>query len=192
MQRHTSDKTRQRSRALVPVSRSLQPASVRLRGVELEGAVPPQAPRRRVWGLGLKIFGGVAAVCAVALAGANLLAPTGWVETRAVSWLKAHTGRDLAINGGTRLSFLPTPHIEITDAVISAPNAQPDAAALAIPKLEIDLGFLISLGPPTRSSASCSTGRCFPCMWVAARTTPRRSCRPSGRRMALLLRKSSP
>lgn len=148
MQRHTSDKTRQRSRALVPVSRSLQPASVRLRGIELEGAVPPQAPRRRVWGLGLKIFGGVAAVCAVALAGANLLAPTGWVEARAVSWLKAHTGRDLAINGGTRLSFVPTPHIEITDAVISAPTAQPDAAALAIPKLEIDLGFLDFFGAP--------------------------------------------
>lgn len=145
MQRHTSDKTRQRSRALVPVSRSLQPANVRLRGVELEGAAISQHPRRRAWRLGLKILGGVIAVYAIALASANILAPSGWVETRAVAWLKAHTGRDLVVNGTTRLLFLPTPHIDITDAVISAPNAP----ALKIAKLEIDLGFFELFGAPT-------------------------------------------
>lgn len=149
MQGHSSDKTRPRSRALVPVSRSLQPASLRLRGVELDGAAVPEAPRKSTFGLGLKIFGGVAALCAVALAGANLLAPSSWVEARAVSWVKANTGRDLAINGATRLFFLPTPHIEMTEAVISAPHAAPDAPALAISKLEIDLGFLELIGSPT-------------------------------------------
>lgn len=146
MQRHSSDKTRPRSRALVPVSRSLPPALTKPRGIDLDSVASP--PRRRAWPLGLKILGGVAAVCAVALAAANLLAPSSWVEARAVSWLKAHTGRDLAINGATRLTFLPTPHIEITDAVISAPPAAQGAPALTIAKLEIDLGFLELLGTP--------------------------------------------
>lgn len=146
MQGHSSGKTRSRSRALVPVSRRLPPAAIRPRGVALEGPppLPPSARRRKrgFWGLGIKIGGAVAAVCALALAGANILAPSSWVEARAEAWLKAHTGRDLAVNGATRLSFWPSPHIEITDAVITDPAAGAGAAELAIPKLDIELGFL--------------------------------------------------
>lgn len=93
--------------------------------------------------------GGVLAACAVALLGANILAPSSWVEARATAWLKAQTGRDLAVNGATQLSFWPSPHIEITDAVITALEAGERAAKLSIPKLEIDLGFLGLFGGAT-------------------------------------------
>lgn len=141
MQRYSSDNTRRRSRALVPVSRPPVPAPMRPRGVELEGALPPEPTRHGYWGRALKIGGGVLAACAVALLGANIFAPSSWVEARTAAWLKAQTGRDLTVNGATRLSFRPFPHIEITDAVVTEPNTGEGAAALSIPKLEIDIGL---------------------------------------------------
>lgn len=149
MQGHSSDNTRRRSRALVPFSPPPVPAPMGLRGVGLDAPVPPEPSRNGVWGLTLKIGGGVAAICAIALLGANVLAPSAWVEDRAAAWLKAQTGLDLAVNGATRLSFLPAPHIEITDAVIAAPDGGPGAAQLTIPKLEIDLGFVDLAGGGT-------------------------------------------
>ena len=97
----------------------------------------------------MKIGGGVLAACAAALLGANILAPSSWVEARATAWLKAQTGRDLAVNGATQLSFWPSPHIEITDAVITAPEDGERAARLSISKVEIDLGFLGLFGGAT-------------------------------------------
>jgi len=79
---------------------------------------------------------------------ANLLAPSSWAGTQAVKWLEASTGYDLAINGTTRLTFRPFPHIEITDAVITEPNAVPGAPQLAVPRIEIALGFLDLFGAP--------------------------------------------
>ncbi len=146
---HTSDNTRQRSRALVPASQRMPvPASARLRGIELDGApVPPLAPaRRRSWPRWLKIAGGAVAACVLVLLSANLLAPSSWVETRLAAWLKERTGRDLTVNGATRLTFRPSPHIEITDAVLTEPSPGPDAAELSIAKIELDLGILGLLG----------------------------------------------
>lgn len=149
MHGHSSDKTRRRSRALVPFSRPPVPAPMGYRGVKLQGAVPQEPTCPGIWRRGLKIGGGVLAACAVALLGANILAPSSWVEARATEWLKAQTGRDLAVNGATQLSFWPSPHIEITDAIITAPEAGERAAKLSIPKLEIDLGFLGLFGGAT-------------------------------------------
>jgi len=146
---HTSDNTRQRSRALVPASQRMPvPASARLRGIELDGTpVPPLPPARRgSWSRWLKIAGGAVAAFVLVLLSANLLAPSSWVETRLAAWLKDRTGRDLTVNGATRLSFWPSPHIEITDAVLTQPNAGPDATELSIAKIELDLGFFGLLG----------------------------------------------
>ena len=146
---HTPDNTRQRSRALVPASQRMPvPASARLRGIELDGApVPPLAPARRgPWPRWLKIAGGAVAAFVLVLLSANLLAPSSWVETRLAAWLKDRTGRDLTVHGATRLSFWPSPHIEITDAVLTEPSSGPDATELSIAKIELDLGILGLLG----------------------------------------------
>ncbi len=77
---------------------------------------------------------------------ANLLAPSSWAGTRAVTWLKTSTGHDLAINGATRLTFRPFPYVEITDAVITEPNAVPGAPQLAVSRIEVAFGFLDLFG----------------------------------------------
>lgn len=145
---HKSDNTRQRSRALVPAPQRMPvPASVRLRGVELDGGpMPPHRTPRRSWPRWVKIGGGTVAAFAIVLAAANAFAPSSWVEGRVAAWLKERTGRDLTVNGATRLSFLPTPHIEITDAALTEPSPGADAAELSIAKIEVDLGLFGFLG----------------------------------------------
>ncbi|MEM9590542.1 MAG: AsmA-like C-terminal region-containing protein [Pseudomonadota bacterium] len=103
-------------------------------------------PRRRAWRFGFKVLVGFVGLGAVMLFAANLLAPSSWAGTQAVKWLKASTGYDLAIIGATRLTFRPFPHIEITDAVITEPNAVPGSPQLTVSRIEVAFGFLDLVG----------------------------------------------
>lgn len=88
-----------------------------------------------------KVGGAVAIVCAVLLLAVNVLAASDWVETRVATWIKKQSGRDLDVNGSTRLTFLPAPYIEITDAVLNVPNPGSGTAEFTVAKLGIYLGF---------------------------------------------------
>ncbi len=148
MQGHSSKKPQPRSRALVPVPRSLPPASPRSSAVELLAGFSKQPRRRGLWGIGLKVACGAVGACAIVLAAANLFAPSNWVEARVVSLLKEHTGHYLTVNGATRLTFAPFPRIVMTDAVINTPNAAPHDPKLEVSQLEIDLGLFEAFGAP--------------------------------------------
>ncbi len=150
MQRHSSNKPQPRSRALVPVPKSLPAASPRLSAVELLAGFSKQPRRRGLWRIGLTFACGAAAAIAIVLGAVNLFAPSNWVEARAVSLLKEHTGRNLTVKGVTRLTFAPFPHILMTNAVISKPDATPQDSKLEVSKLEIDLGLFEVFGAPEK------------------------------------------
>jgi AsmA protein len=90
----------------------------------------------------LKIAAGIAAVLVAALIGLNLLISADAVRDRVAARVKEQSGRDLKVNGSTSLLFLPNPHIVLSDATITDPDARAGTADLAISRLELDLNFL--------------------------------------------------
>ncbi|MEM7193079.1 MAG: hypothetical protein AAF405_09525, partial [Pseudomonadota bacterium] len=139
-----SSDNKPRSRALVPVARSLPPAAVRPRGVDLKTV--PQGSGRSAWSRWLTLGAGLAVGVAVLLASANALAPSKWAEARAIAWIKAASGYDLEVKGGTELSFMPAPRIEMTDAKITSAHANGARTELSVPKLTIDFGLPAFIG----------------------------------------------
>jgi AsmA protein len=90
----------------------------------------------------LKILAGVAVFLVVALIGVNLLISADAVRDRIAARVKEQSGRDLKVNGSTSLLFLPNPHIVLSDATITDPEARAGTSDLSIARLELDLGFL--------------------------------------------------
>ena len=91
--------------------------------------------------LALKIFAAVAALLVLALIGVNLLISADAVRDRVAARVKEQTGRDLKVNGSTSLLFLPNPHIVLSDATITDPEARKGTADLSIARLVLDLNF---------------------------------------------------
>ena len=89
----------------------------------------------------LKIAGGIVGVFVVALIVVNLLISADWVRDRVGARIKEQTGRELKVNGTTALLFTPGPHVVITDATITDPQARAGTADLAIGRLVLDLNF---------------------------------------------------
>ncbi|MGH6735652.1 MAG: AsmA family protein [Methyloceanibacter sp.] len=98
--------------------------------------------RRRV----LIIGGAVVGVLVALLVAVNLIISADWVEARVAARIKEQTGRDLVVDGSTMLLFTPGPHVVITDARITDPNAQAGTADLSVAKLTLDLNFAELLG----------------------------------------------
>ena len=71
----------------------------------------------------------------------NLLISADWVRDRVAARIKEQTGRELKVNGTTALLFTPRPHVVITEATITDPDARAGTADLAIGRLELDLAF---------------------------------------------------
>lgn len=90
----------------------------------------------------LKIGGAVAGVLLVLLLAVNLVLSADWVEARVAARIKEQTGRELTVNGSTLLLFTPGPHIIISDAKITDPDAQAGTADLSVAELKIDLNFI--------------------------------------------------
>ena len=100
--------------------------------------MPALSPRAK---LALKIAGGIVGVFVVALIAVNLLISADWVRDRVAARIKEQTGRELKVNGTTALLFTPSPHVVITEATITDPEARAGTADLAIGRLELDLAF---------------------------------------------------
>ncbi len=96
-----------------------------------------RGPRKRV----LIIGGAVTAVLVLLLVAINVLISADWVEARVAARIKEQTGRDLTVNGSTILLFTPGPHVIITDAKISDPEASAGTADISVARLTIDLSY---------------------------------------------------
>ncbi len=100
--------------------------------------LPALSPRTKLF---LRIAGGIVGVFVVALIVVNLLISADWVRDRVAARIKEQTGRELKVNGTTALLFTPGPHVVITDATITDPEARAGTADLAISRLVLDLNF---------------------------------------------------
>jgi AsmA protein len=100
--------------------------------------MPALSPRAKLL---LKIAGGIVGVLVVALIAVNLLVSADWVRDRVAARIKEQTGRELKVNGTTALLFTPRPHVVITEASITDPDARAGTADLVIGRLELDLAF---------------------------------------------------
>ena len=100
--------------------------------------LPALSPRTKLL---LKIAGGIVGVLVVALIIVNLLISADWVRDRVAARIKEQTGRELKVNGTTALLFTPGPHVVITYATITDPQARAGTADLAIDRLVLDLNF---------------------------------------------------
>ena len=89
----------------------------------------------------LAIAGGIVGVFVVALIAVNLLISADWVRDRVAARIKEQTGRELKVNGTTALLFTPGPHVVITEATLTDPEARAGTADVAIGRLELDLAF---------------------------------------------------
>ena len=87
------------------------------------------------------IAGGLVGVLVLALVAVNLILSADWVTARVAARIKEQTGRDLTVNGSTILLFTPGPHVVITDAKITDPDAAAGTADLSVAKLTLDLNF---------------------------------------------------
>lgn len=127
----------------VPQPPAKPPGTALARAAKLSwlGAWWRSAWMRGPWGRGLKIGTVAAGALALLLVAVNLVLSADWVEARVAVRIKEQTGRDLAVNGSTRLLFTPGPHIVISDAKITDPNAQAGTADLTIAELKVDLNF---------------------------------------------------
>jgi AsmA protein len=96
---------------------------------------------RGPWKRVLIIGGSVVGVLVVLLIAVNLILSADWLQARVAARIKEQTGRDLTVNGSTTLLFTPGPHVVITDAKITDPDADAGTADLSVAKLTLDLNF---------------------------------------------------
>ncbi len=89
----------------------------------------------------LIIGGGIVALAILALIAVNVLISADAVRDRVAQRIKEQTGRELTVNGTTALLFTPGPHIVITDAAFTDPEARAGTADISIARLVLDLSF---------------------------------------------------
>jgi AsmA protein len=89
----------------------------------------------------LIIGGGIVALAVLALIAVNVLISADAVRDRVAQRIKEQTGRELTVNGTTALLFTPGPHIVITDAAFTDPEARAGTADISIARLVLDLSF---------------------------------------------------
>jgi AsmA protein len=97
--------------------------------------------RRGPWKRTAIIGGSVVGALVVLLIAVNLILSADWLQARVAARIKEQTGRDLTVNGSTMLLFTPGPHIVITDAKITDPDANAGTADLSVAKIALDLNF---------------------------------------------------
>ena len=103
---------------------------------------PPahQAKRSRTRLLAI-IAGAIVGVAVLALIAINLIVSADWVRDRVASRIKEQTGRVLEVNGTTALLFTPGPHVVITDAKFTDPEARAGTADFSVARLVLDLSL---------------------------------------------------
>ena len=99
------------------------------------------ATRRGPMKLLLIAAGGIVALAVLALIAVNLLISADAVRDRVAERIKEQTGRELKVNGTTALLFTPGPHIVITDATFTDPEARAGTTDVSVARLVIDLSL---------------------------------------------------
>lgn len=89
----------------------------------------------------LIVAAGLAALAVLALIAVNLLVSADWVRDRVASRIREQTGRELEVNGTTALLFTPGPHVVITDAKFTDPDARAGTADFSVGRLVLDLSL---------------------------------------------------
>jgi AsmA protein len=88
------------------------------------------------------VAGAIVGVAVLALIAVNLLVSADWVRDRVASRIKEQTGRELNVNGTTALLFTPGPHVVITDATFTDPEARAGTADFSVARLVLDLSLM--------------------------------------------------
>lgn len=116
------------------------PAKERPKG-HLPPAPAPQRMSRRTRLL-LISAGAVVGAALLPLLAANLLISADWVRDRVANRIKEQTGRELTVNGTTALLFTPGPHVVITDATFTDPEARAGTTDISVARLVVDVSLL--------------------------------------------------
>ncbi len=104
---------------------------------------PEPEPRSALASLALYLGFASLALCAFAVAYIAGSSPQTLVQDRLAAAVKAHTGRDLVIGGGTSFSFYPKLGVVMRDVILSAPPGMTGAPTARIGELDA----LVSLAP---------------------------------------------
>ncbi len=106
--------------------------------------LPRRAPQRmsRRTRLLLISAGAVVGAALLTLLAANLLISADWVRDRVANRIKEQTGRELTVKGTTALLFTPGPHVVITDATFTDPEARAGTADISVARLVVDVSLL--------------------------------------------------
>lgn len=102
------------------------------------------APKRRS-AIARVLLGTVVIMALTIAAGATyilLAPPTDLIRERAVSLVKARTGRDLTIAGPARLTLYPSATVTLKDVALSAPPGMDGAPTVAMESLDISVKLL--------------------------------------------------
>lgn len=83
------------------------------------------------WRYALGIVGGIAVVAGAGAGALFMLAPVDLVRDEIIREVKAHTGRDLSVSGGTSLSLFPSLAVTLENVSLSAPPG------MAVPPLAV-------------------------------------------------------
>ena len=102
---------------------------------------PPQRMSRRTR-LVLISAGAVVGAALLTLLAVNLLISADWVRDRVANRIKEQTGRELTVNGTTALLFTPGPHVVITDATFTDPEARSGTSDISVARLVVDVSLL--------------------------------------------------
>jgi AsmA protein len=89
----------------------------------------------------LIVGGAIVGVAVLALVAVNLLISADAVRDRVAKRIKEQTGRELKVNGTTALLFAPGPHVIITDATFTDPEARAGTSDFSVARLVIDLNL---------------------------------------------------
>jgi AsmA protein len=92
-------------------------------------------------GRAVKIGSAILMGLLVLLVAVNAVLSGDWVEARVAARVKEQTGRDLTVNGSTLLLLTPGPHIVVSDAKLTDPDAAKGTADIAIETIKVDLDF---------------------------------------------------
>ena len=103
---------------------------------------PAHSIKRRRTRLLIIVAGAIVGVAVLALIAINLLVSADWVRDRVASRIKEQTGRELNVNGTTALLFTPGPHVVITDATFTDPEARAGTADFSVARLVLDLSLM--------------------------------------------------
>src|SRR4030042_1831059 len=103
---------------------------------------PAQPAMNRRTRLLLIVAGTIVGAALLVLVAVNLLISADWVRDRVANRIKEQTGRELTVKGTTALLFTPGPHVVITDATFTDPEARSGTSDISVARLVVDVSLM--------------------------------------------------